>query len=165
MASLQSFPRRRIAEKARHADQEFLEEEFQLLGVSLEKPHVLGDPLDLVDAHAPLDPAVDGALLVEGKVVARVRPQEDDDLFQGALGLALQKESRLRHERGPLEIGDDLSGEFLDRGHDVGQPCVDGASGHAVEFGRSRVLHEDHPRLLLDGLEAHACRRCPCPRG
>ena len=108
-----------------------------------------------MDAHAPLDPAVDGALLVEGKVVARVRPQENDDLFQGALGLALKEESRLRHKGGPLEVGDDFSGEFLDRGHDVGETCVDGASGHAVEFGRSGVLHEDHPRFLLDGLEAH----------
>ena len=32
-------------------------------------------------------------------------------------------------------------------------PCVDGVSGHAVEFGRGGVLHEDHPRFLLDGLE------------
>ena len=68
----QVFPRRGIAKEARHADQEFLEEEFELLRICLEKPHILGDPLDLVDAHAPLDPAIDGALLVQGKIVARV---------------------------------------------------------------------------------------------
>ena len=54
-----------------------------------------------------------------------------------------------------LEIGDDSFGELTHRGDDVGEPCVDGASGHAVEFGRGGVLHEDHPRFLLDGLEAH----------
>ena len=34
------------------------------------------------------------------------------------------------------------------------KPGVNGAAGHAVEFGRGRVLHEDHPRFLLDGPEA-----------
>ena len=92
----QVLPRRRIAEEARHADQELLEEELEFLGIRLEKPHILADPLDLVDAHAPLDPAVDGALLVQGKVVARLGPEEDDDLVEGALGFALQKEPRLR---------------------------------------------------------------------
>ena len=48
------------------------------------------------------------------------------------------------------EIGDDPAGQLLRRGHDVGQPRVDGAPGHAVEFGRLRRLDEDHPGLLLD---------------
>ena len=107
-----------------------------------------------MEAHAPLDPAVDGALLVQGKVVAGLRPQQDDDLLQGALGLVLQGQVGLGDEGGVLEIGDDLAGQLLRRGDDVGQPGVDGAAGHAVELGRGRRLHEDHPGLFLDGPEA-----------
>ncbi len=86
----QLLPRRRIAEKAGHADEQLLEQELRLLGVLLEKPDVGRDPVDLVEAHAPLDPAVDGALLVQGEVLAGLRPQEDEDLLQGALGFLLQ---------------------------------------------------------------------------
>ena len=91
---LQLFPRRRVAEKARHPDQELLEEQLQFLGILLQEPDVGGDLVNLVDAHAPLDPAVDGGLLVEGKVVARLRPQQDHDLFQGALGFVFQRPVR-----------------------------------------------------------------------
>ena len=42
-------------------------------------------------------------------------------------------------------------GQFLHRGHDVGQPGVNGAARHAVELGRGRLLHQHHARLFLDG--------------
>ena len=150
----QVFPRLRVAEEARHADQELLEQQFQLLGILLQEPDIAGNPVDLVDAHAPLDPAVDGGLLVQGKVVARLRPQQDDDLFQGALGFVFQGKSGPGDEGHVVEKGDDLAGKLLHRGDDVGQPGVDGASGHAVEFGRRRLLHKDHPGFFLDGPEA-----------
>ncbi len=50
-----------------------------------------------------------------------------------------------------LEIGDDFARQLLHRGHDVRQPGVHGAARHAVEFGRSRLLHEGHAPLFLDG--------------
>ena len=95
----QLLPRRRVAEKARHPDQQLLEEQIQFLGVLLQEADIGGDLVDLVDAHAPLDPAVDGVLLVQGKVVAGLRPQQDDDLFQGALRLVFQGQSGLGDER------------------------------------------------------------------
>ena len=144
------LPCRRVAEKAGHADEQFLEQELRLLGVLLEKLDVGRDPVDLVEAHAPLDPAVDGALLVQGKVLTGLGPQEDEDLLQGALGFLLQGASGPGDERGVLQVGDDPAGELLRRGHDVGQARVDGAPGHAVEFGRLRRLDEDHPGLFLD---------------
>lgn len=46
-------------------------------------------------------------------------------------------------------------GESLRGGHDVGQPGVDGASGHAVEPGGSRLLRQRNPSLFLDGPKPH----------
>ena len=85
------FPGGGIAEETRHADQQFLEEQIQLLRILLQVADVVGDLVDLVDAHAALDPAVEGVLLVEGKVVAGVGAQQDDRLFQGALRLVFQR--------------------------------------------------------------------------
>ena len=151
---LQLLPGRRVAEEARHPDQQLLEEQIQLLRILLQVADVSRDLVDLVDAHAPLDPAVEGVLLVEGKVVAGLGAQQDDDLFQGALRLVFQGQSGLGDERRALEIGDDLARQLLHRGHDVRQPGVNRAARHAVEFGRRRLLHQHHARLFLDGPQA-----------
>jgi len=37
-----------------------------------------------MEAHPPLDPAVDRGGLVLGKIVARLRAQQDDDLLERA---------------------------------------------------------------------------------
>jgi len=87
--------------------------------------------------------------------VTRLCPQQDHDLFEGVLSLIFLGQSGLGDEGNVLEIGDDLPGQRLRRGDNVGQPGVNGASGHALEFGRGRLLHEDRPRFLLDGFEAH----------
>ena len=73
---------------------------------------------------------------------------------EGALVFFRQDQSGLGDERGALEIVDDLAGQFLHRRNHIGQPGVDGASGHAVEFGRGRGLHEDHSPFFLDGPQA-----------
>ena len=51
-------------------------------GVLLQIADVLVQSLDLVDGHAPLDAAVDGALLVLGKIVAGLGAQQEEDLLQ-----------------------------------------------------------------------------------
>ena len=84
------FPCRHVAEKACHADQEFLEEEFHFLRILLQVTDVIRDPADLVNVHAPFDPAVDGAFLVERKVVAGLGPKQDENFLQCALILLLQ---------------------------------------------------------------------------
>ena len=149
--AFQLLPRRRVAEKAGHADQKLLEQELRFLGVLPQIPDVGRDPVNLVEAHAPLDPAVNGAFLVQGKVMAGLCPQQDEDLLQGALGLVLQGPVSPVDEGRVLEIGDDPAGQLLHRGDDVGQPRVNGALGHAVELGRGRRLDEDHPGLFLHG--------------
>ncbi len=157
--SLQLFPCRRVAEKAGHPDQKFLEEQFHLLGILLQIADIGGDPVDLVNAHAPLDPAVHGVLLVQREVLAGLGPQQDEDFLQGALVLLLQRALCLGDDEGVPEIVDDLSGQLLRRGHQVGQPGLDGAPGHAVELGRGRLLHQRHSRLFLDGPQPHRAVR------
>jgi len=84
------FPCLRVAEKAGHADQQFLEEEHHLLGIFLQIADVSSNPVDLVDGHAPLYPAVDRILLVQGEILTGLGPQQDEDFLQGALVLLLQ---------------------------------------------------------------------------
>ena len=157
--TLQLFPHRRVAEEARYPDQQFLEQQIRLAGILLEKLDIAGDAVDLVNAHAPLDAAVDGGLLVEGEIVAGLRPQQDDDLLEGAMALVLVGQRGLDDQGDVLEIGADLAGQQLHRADHVRQPGVNGAAGHAVELGRGRVLHEDHPRLALDGFETQRAVR------
>ena len=115
--------------------------------------------MNLVDAHAPLDPAIHGVLLVKGKIVACLRPQQDHDLFEGAMAFILPGQSGAGDEGHVVEKGDDLAGQGLHRGDDVRQPGLHGTAGHAIELGRGRVLHKDHARLLLDGLETQRAVR------
>ena len=95
MTSFSVSPSRRVAEEARHPDQQLLEEQLQFLGILLQIPDISRDLVDLMDAHAPLDPAIDGDVLVEGKVMAGVLAQQDQDLFEGAAGFIRQGQSGL----------------------------------------------------------------------
>ena len=149
----QLFPGCRVAEKARHADQELLEKDFRFLGVLLQITHITGNPADLVNTHPPLNATVDGVLFVQGEIVTTLGAQQDQDLLQRALILLFQGEFRLGDDPGMAEISDDLVGQLLHRGDNIGQPRADGAARHAVELGRGRFLHQDDARLLLDRLE------------
>ena len=72
----------RVAEEIGDADQQVAKERLHLGRGLLQIADVLVQPFDLVDGHAPLDAAVDGALLVLGKVVAGLGAQQDEDLLQ-----------------------------------------------------------------------------------
>src|SRR3989304_8491804 len=62
---LQYRKRFRVPEEARDGDEEFLEEELNLLGMLLEVTGIGIRILYAVDGHPPLDPPVDRALLLE----------------------------------------------------------------------------------------------------
>ncbi len=64
-----------ITKEAGHANQQLFEEQIQLLGVALQKPDVIRQLIDLVNAQPPLDPAVKGVFLVTGKIMARLGAQ------------------------------------------------------------------------------------------
>src|SRR4030042_105914 len=71
---LQYFKGLRIPEKAGDVDQKLLEQEMHLLGVLLQKTGIGVRVFNGVDGHPSFDPASDGGLLVEGKIMAGSGP-------------------------------------------------------------------------------------------
>ncbi len=86
-----------------------------------------------MNAHAPLDPAVDGGFLVQREIVAGPRPQQVEDFLEAAAVLLLQGVLGFDEEEGVPEIGEDFSGQLFRRGHQVGQPAGGGADADNEE--------------------------------
>ena len=84
--------RLRVAEETGDADQEVAKERLHFGRGLLQIADILVQPLDLVDGHAPLDAADDGALLVLGKIVTGLGAQQEEDLFQRVFGLGGRQE-------------------------------------------------------------------------
>ena len=78
---LEEVEQPRIAEEIGHADQQFLVEQLDFLRVLLEETNISRQTIELVDAHAAFDAAVDRVFLVAGKVVAGMDAQQHKDLF------------------------------------------------------------------------------------
>ncbi len=148
-----------IAEEARDADRRLLEQELDLAGVFPEVAHVVRQLVDLVQAHPPLDASVDGAHLVEREVVAGVRPEQDEDLLEGAQLLVLEDDLRRPYVGRVLFVGDDAGGQLVGGRDHVREPRLDGALGHARELRGRQRLDEGGPRLLLDGAQAERAVR------
>gem|GEM_PF-2189069 len=141
----------RIAEKAGHSDQQFLQQQVHFLRVALQMPSIVGHVVELVHMHAPFYAAPHRIGLVEGKVTARLRTQDEVDfsqlfsltafscwcqacLFPGAvLGVA---DKELRH----LFYGKDV----------VDQAGPQRLSGHRVVLSACRVLRQHQPSFTLD---------------
>ena len=71
-------------------DQKLLKQQRLFLSILLQKPNVGRDIVDLMNAHAPLNPARYGDVLVEGEVVASLLSQEDQNLLEGSVGFIRQ---------------------------------------------------------------------------
>jgi len=83
-----------------------------------------------------------------------VRPQQEQNLLDPGLAFGVRGRPGVLDEGFVAEVGGDLFRQFRRRGHEVGQACLDGAAGHAVELRGGRLLHEDNSRALLDGCQA-----------
>jgi len=66
----QKVPYCGIAEKARYTDQDFLEQQFNFLRIGAQIVRIIAHTADLVQVHAPCDPAVERMSLVRRKVIA-----------------------------------------------------------------------------------------------
>ena len=79
----QRVERFQVCEKIPSAsDEQFLEEQVQLVRVPLQQAQVLQRPPELVHADAPLDAPADGAGLIERKIVPDARAQEHNDFLE-----------------------------------------------------------------------------------
>ena len=103
----------RIAEEARHADEQLLEEELDLTRVLAQIANVVAELVDLLEPHSPLDAAVDRAPLVEGEVVAGVGPEQDEHLLERAQLLLLERRLRVGEVRRMPVVAHDAGGELL----------------------------------------------------
>ena len=73
----------RVTEETRHADQQLREEPVQLVGILPEIADVLARVMDLENVHPAGDPTMDRVHLVAGQVVARLLPQQEQNLLKG----------------------------------------------------------------------------------
>ena len=140
-----------VPEEARHADEKLFEQDLYLLRLLLDVLCIGGRIGDLVNAHAPLDPAQDRGLFVVGKIMARPRAQSREDLLDGREVRVAQVEDLPRLLRVILShVGLQLFGHLL-HGHDVVRKTRrDRASGHAVIARRFRLLDHAQPARAVN---------------
>jgi hypothetical protein len=150
-AVAQLFPRSAVAKETRHAEEQFLEQQIQFLRVFLQVTDIGGNLVNLVDAHAALDPPVKGVFLVKRKVMAGVGAQKNDGLFQGALRLACECQLGSMGQWSPLQISEDPATAKFD-----GMPrsAIDSGLADIVAPADElpgRILHQHDACLLFDG--------------
>ena len=78
--------------------------------ILLQVLRVGGNPVDLMDAHAPLDAAINPLLLVLRKIVFGLCLEQKKDFFERALCLALQDNLGLVNGQRMLKIANELAG-------------------------------------------------------
>ena len=107
-----------------------------------------------MQGHAALDAPVDRGRFVERKIMAGLRAEQEEDLFQRGFRFGARNDVDRAASDQVLGVGHQLRRHFGRREFVVDQSRCDGAARHAVEFGGLRSLHDDHAVLFLDG--AHA---------
>ena len=132
----------RIAEEARHVDQQILVEAARLAGVALEQLDVVADVADPVQRHPPEQPPLDGRQLVVPEVDAADRLEHVVDPLQ-VVGrhIVIVGEGRRRHVAAHAELRQ-LGADRRRRQHQIDHPGVDRGARHAVVLRRLRRLRE-----------------------
>lgn len=143
----------RIPEEGADPDQPVAPERVDLPLVALQIAHVVGEMVDGVDAHPPLDPTQEGVPLVRREVVTPAHADQRED----ALQVVGRGAGRLRLAPHPTEgagVGDKTRGHLGDGEREVGGPGRDGTGRHAVELRRVGGLHQTQARRGVDGGQA-----------
>ena len=146
-----------IAEETRHIDQQVLGESLDLVGVIAQHVEIAFRVagLDRCQPHAPLDTALQGAMLVEREIMGGPAAQEADDVVQPTL------RGRLRRGIGFFGGRRRLEPRACERVRDIGhgkhmvhRARRNGAPWHSVIARLAWFLRDDQPAFRLDG-------RCP----
>ena len=149
---LQVLPHFRVAEKIRHADQQFLEQQVDLRRIVAQIGNVLFHRRHLVQAHAALDAAQHRIDLVVREAVARMFGQQGDNFLQGIASARLL--ARQRQEAAAKQVTDDLFRHLVGKIDEVHRVGGNRALRHHVELGRIGMLGQGQATGLLDGLHA-----------
>ena len=151
---LQLFKEGGITEKVGHADEDLLDQDPGFLRIGGKQLDVIRQPRAVGDHHPALDAPQHRGPLVIGKVDPAAFFQDGVDPGKGfVVGKKLLL--FLRADDGGIAgkiqdlIHDAVRGE-----HEIGQAGIDGASGHAVEFGAFRGLDDHQAAVLLHDLDA-----------
>ena len=145
-----------IAKEVGDIDQQVAGEKIAFAGVAVENLqvalHAIG--FDRGHGHAPLDPALQGAGLVQPEIVPGLHPQKVDDARQPLRWPVLRARSvpgpRQAH---PPVVGDQRIGDPGHRQHQVDGAGRDGAQRHAVEAGLVGLLGDDQAAAFFHGLQ------------
>ena len=94
-------------------------------------------------------------MLVESKIVNRLRAQESDDVRQQILDRALRgRFLPFRHKHLALFARDQRLGDLCSAEHEIHRARRDRASGHAIIGGVADVLRDDETTAFLDRFQA-----------
>jgi len=150
-----------VTEKIRDVDQNILCQSLNFCGVVLQQSQILihVPGFDRRHRHAPLNPALQGAVLVEREVIGAVRTQEFDDLRQevrAVFGRRFAVPLKPRFAAQPMVIGDQGTGNVGDRKHAIDQTRCNGAPWHSVEASVIGFLSDDEAATLFDGPKSDA---------
>ena len=103
---------RSVAEKIRHADQQFPEKNIQFRRILAKEPQIVFNEIHLIDRHAALNAAADGVLPVMGQVVPVMGAEQSHDFGQPDAGLGGRRRRRRPKAGSVLEIGHQLAGHL-----------------------------------------------------
>ena len=108
--------------------------------------------------QAALDPPGDGARLVQREVDPELALQHlidgVDALRRGPASFSAREGGLVVEARGALGVVGEDAGHLVGRDHEVGDPCVPGGLGHAIELRALDVLHEDQTAGLVHVADA-----------
>ncbi len=137
-APLQLLERFRFAEESGYADNEVPKEKIHLPWRVSQIANVVLECIYLVNVEPPLQPSLNGRLLVCGEVVADLLTEDDKDLVHLFVELFLDLLLVLASLRKVIRVIEELRREALRGGDVVYDTIVDGGLGHSREGGRLR---------------------------
>ena len=150
-AFLQHIEAIRITEEGSDSYQQFLGQNPGFPRILPQIVHIVFQLMIMSDDHAPLDAPENGALLIEAVIDIGLCFQDGKNLGQKLI---------VGHMQGAADrlqgLGDmgHLTGNAVRVHHHILILCGNGVTGHAIEFGTVRVLHDDDTVLLPHGLNA-----------
>ncbi len=153
----QEFEDFRIAEEAGDVDEQILGEQIKLGRVASQKCDIaiLIVRSDCRHTHAPFDPALQCAVLVEREIVIGFRAQQFDDLRQPIFhDVLLRRNASRRRGFCPFAVFDEGCGNLFHGKHIVDGPRFYRIARHAVIARLTGILRNDEAALLLQGFQS-----------